>query len=228
MGLRETMVPRRAHPARSTALVIVLAAVGLALATRLMSLSNNATLSAQNGAPDAVALAQLASATPPPQAGTPGATATLPSTLTPVAGAFEVGLDLTIEYLRGLDIQGSEITIEQQLANGANYAQYIASYVSEGIPHLRPADRAVRRDAARRVQGHRLQSRYIPPASYRTTERYLATWTPLARAGFVVFKIDLRGHAAPKASRAAVTIPRLHHRRDRGAEKPANARFRGP
>ncbi len=126
------MVPRRAHPARSTALVIVLAAVGLALATRLMSLSNNATLSAQNGAPDAVALAQLASATPPPQAGTPGATATLPSTLTPVAGAFEVGLDLTIEYLRGLDIQGSEITIEQQLANGANYAQYIASYVSEG------------------------------------------------------------------------------------------------
>lgn len=196
MGLRETMVPRRAHPARSTALVIVLAAVGLALATRLMSLSNNATLSAQNGAPDAVALAQLASATPPPQAGTPGATATLPSTLTPVAGAFEVGLDLTIEYLRGLDIQGSEITFEQQLANGANYAQYIASYVSEGnriyglltVPfgEMPPGGyKAI-------VFNHG----YIPPASYRTTERYVAYVDTLARAGFVVFKIDLRGHGS--------------------------------
>lgn len=196
MGLREAMVPHRAHPARSTALVIVLAAAGLALATRLMSLGDGATLSAQNGAPNANALAQLASATPPAPAGAPGATVTLPFTPTPLAGTFEVGNDLTIAYLRGLDIQGSEITYEQQLANGANYAQYIASYVSEGnriyglltVPfsEMPPG-------------GHKaivFNHGYIPPASYRTTERYVAYVDTLARAGFVVFKIDLRGHGS--------------------------------
>src|SRR5690606_37963951 len=35
---------------------------------------------------------------------------------------------------------------------------------------------------------------YIPPSSYRTTERYIAYVDTLARSGFVVFKIDLRGH----------------------------------
>ncbi len=34
---------------------------------------------------------------------------------------------------------------------------------------------------------------YIPPAQYRTTERYVAYVDALARAGFVVFKIDMRG-----------------------------------
>jgi alpha-beta hydrolase superfamily lysophospholipase len=34
---------------------------------------------------------------------------------------------------------------------------------------------------------------YIPPDQYRTTERYVAYVDALARAGFVVFKIDLRG-----------------------------------
>lgn len=196
MGLRETMAPRSAHPARSTALVIVLAVLGLALASRLMSLSNRAPLSAPNGIPASGALAQLASVTPPAQAATPDVTATLPSTPTPIAGVFEVGNDLTIAYLRGLDIQGSEITYEQQLANGANYAQYIASYLSEGnriyglltVPfgEIPPGGfKAI-------VFNHG----YIPPASYRTTERYVAYVDTLARAGFVVFKIDLRGHGS--------------------------------
>ncbi|MGB1289125.1 MAG: hypothetical protein ACPG7F_21505, partial [Aggregatilineales bacterium] len=47
-------------------------------------------------------------------------------------GGFEVGNDLTFESLLALEIEGSEITFEQQLANGNNYSQYIASYVSEG------------------------------------------------------------------------------------------------
>jgi dipeptidyl aminopeptidase/acylaminoacyl peptidase len=35
---------------------------------------------------------------------------------------------------------------------------------------------------------------YIPPEVYRTTERYIAYVDYLARNGFVVFKIDYRGH----------------------------------
>ena len=35
---------------------------------------------------------------------------------------------------------------------------------------------------------------YIPPTVYRTTERYVAYVDYLARSGFVVFKIDYRGH----------------------------------
>ena len=35
---------------------------------------------------------------------------------------------------------------------------------------------------------------YIPPSTYITTEKYIAYVDYLARNGFVVFKIDLRGH----------------------------------
>jgi dipeptidyl aminopeptidase/acylaminoacyl peptidase len=35
---------------------------------------------------------------------------------------------------------------------------------------------------------------YIPPNKYRTTERYIDYINSFANAGFVVFKIDLRGH----------------------------------
>ena len=35
---------------------------------------------------------------------------------------------------------------------------------------------------------------YIPPKIYQTTEKYTAYVDYLARSGFVVFKIDLRGH----------------------------------
>lgn len=37
---------------------------------------------------------------------------------------------------------------------------------------------------------------YIPPSLYKTEERYVAHIHALAQSGFVVFKIDLRGHGA--------------------------------
>ena len=94
---------------------------------------------------------------------------------------------------RAKEIVGSDIIIEEVLANGANYAQYIASYLSEGnkiyglltVPLGDvPADGF---PAIVFVHG------YIPPEVYRTTERYVAYVDALARSGFVVFKIDLRG-----------------------------------
>jgi cephalosporin-C deacetylase-like acetyl esterase len=89
---------------------------------------------------------------------------------------------------------GSLITIEETLKPGANYNRYIAWYTSDGlkiyglltIPHGEmPASGwpAI-------VVNHG----YIPPEVYRTTERYVAYVDLLARNGYIVYKIDYRGH----------------------------------
>lgn len=107
---------------------------------------------------------------------------------------FDVGNELTVAALREMDIQGSDILLEQRLNDGVGYQQYIASYISEGnkiyglltIPYgdVPPGGfKAI-------VFNHG----YIPPDSYRTTERYVAYVGTLATHGFVVFKIDMRGH----------------------------------
>lgn len=111
----------------------------------------------------------------------------------PTEPAFAVGNELTIDALLQRQIEGSPIAIEQQLDSGANYARYIASYSAEGnkIYGLLTVPFG---DAPE--GGHKaivFIHGYIPPNVYRTTERYVAYVDALARAGFVVFKIDLRG-----------------------------------
>lgn len=111
-----------------------------------------------------------------------------------LTGTFDVGVDLTIAALRGREITGSDIVLEERLADGPSYAQYIASYISEGnkiyglltVPFgdVPPGGfKAI-------VFNHG----YIPPDAYRTTERYVPYVGTLASHGFVVFKIDMRGH----------------------------------
>ena len=116
--------------------------------------------------------------------------------LTPQAtdAPFTIGNDLTIAALRELNIEGSDIIIEEALTNEANYARYIASYTSEGnkiyglltIPFGDVPKGGFK--AIVFIHG------YIPPNVYQTTERYVAYVDALAQSGFVVFKIDLRGH----------------------------------
>jgi fermentation-respiration switch protein FrsA (DUF1100 family) len=129
---------------------------------------------------------------------TPTRTTSPASTVTPAPTetqvAYQVGRDITIKYLRDLEITGSEITLEQELPPASNYRQYLASYISEGnkiyglltIPSQDPPEGGFKAI----VFNHG----YIPPTAYRTTERYTAYVDYLARNGFVVFKIDLRGH----------------------------------
>ena len=123
------------------------------------------------------------------------------TTVVPAAGGesqiepppFAVGNELTVSALRAREIDGSEIVIEQSLADGANYTQHLASYLSEGnkiyglltVPFGDIPEGGY--PAIVFIHG------YIPPTVYRTTERYVAYVDALARAGFVVFKIDLRG-----------------------------------
>src|SRR6185436_6818008 len=74
------------------------------------------------------------------------------------------------------------------------YARYIASYTSQGnkIYGLLtiPFGSAPEGGFKAIVFNHG----YIPPDSYVTTERYVAYVDALAQSGFVVFKIDMRGH----------------------------------
>ena len=128
----------------------------------------------------------------PPAPASPTSTST--ATQTPTETGYAIGDEITIEYLRKLEISGSEIAFEQELEPGANYRRYLASYKSEGnkifglltIPTVEPPE-----DGFKAIV---FNHGYIPPSLYRTTERYVAYVDYLARSGFVVFKIDYRGH----------------------------------
>ena len=107
---------------------------------------------------------------------------------------FPFGKELTIAYLREMQITGSEITTEEKLSPGYNYQRYLASYVSQGnkiyglltMPYGDPPPEGFKAV----VFNHG----YIPPDAYNTLERYAAYVDYLAQNGFVVFKIDYRGH----------------------------------
>ena len=116
------------------------------------------------------------------------------STIAPTPTEIKIGSEITINYLQELEIAGSEIAFEEKLADRSNYHQHLVSYISEGnkiyglltIPFGEPPEGGFKAI----VFNHG----YIPPTAYRTTERYTAYVDYLARSGFVVFKIDYRGH----------------------------------
>jgi dipeptidyl aminopeptidase/acylaminoacyl peptidase len=101
---------------------------------------------------------------------------------------------LSIEALRQGEYPGSDIVIEQTLSSGSNYRRSIASYKSEGlkifglltVPDGDPPDTG--------YPAVILNHGYISPAAYRTTEKYIAYQDAFARAGYVTFKPDFRGH----------------------------------
>lgn len=101
---------------------------------------------------------------------------------------------INISYLKNQIYSSDSIKIEEELKPGSNYKQYLASYISEGnkiyglltIPESQKPENGYK--AIVFVHG------YIPPKSYKTTEKYLAYVDYLAKNGFAVFKIDLRGH----------------------------------
>lgn len=102
--------------------------------------------------------------------------------------------NINIEYLRNLNIDSEKPIIEEELSDGSNYKRYIASYVSEGnkIYGLLTVPIGKRPDGG--FGAIVFNHGYIPPKQYSTTEKYIAYVDFLARNGFVVFKIDLRGN----------------------------------
>jgi dipeptidyl aminopeptidase/acylaminoacyl peptidase len=101
---------------------------------------------------------------------------------------------LSIEYMRKQEYPGSDITIEQTLPDGLNYSRYIASYKSDGLKIYVlltiPKGEKPTTGWPVIIFNHG----YIPPAQYRTTEKYIAYTDAFSRNGYIVFKSDYRGH----------------------------------
>lgn len=103
--------------------------------------------------------------------------------------------ELTIPYLRAKEYKSS-LGEMQEYSNNGSYTSYLTSYNSDGfkinglltVPNEeKPAGGF---PAIVFIHG------YIPPKQYQTTTQYASYVDTLARNGFVVFKIDLRGHGS--------------------------------
>lgn len=103
-------------------------------------------------------------------------------------------LPIQIEFLRQREYPGSVPVIEETLSSGSNYRRFIASYDSDGLKQYGlltiPNQTAPESGFPVIIFNHG----YIPPEEYRTTERYGAYMDAFARAGYIVFKPDYRGH----------------------------------
>lgn len=117
-------------------------------------------------------------------------------------GGILVDHPLSIAALRNGNYATSEIVVEEKLAPGTNYSRAIVSYESEGntiyalltIPQ-----------GERPVSGWPVvvfNHGYIPPAEYRTTERYVAYVDGFARNGYIVLRSDYRGHGSSEGEAA--------------------------
>jgi len=143
--------------------------------------------------------------TPAPAA--PQSTATaIPSTATPTVipsatpTATPTPYPLSIPSLRQRDYPGSDLTIEQTLPPAVDYSRYVVSYQSDGLKIFAlltvPTGEKPLSGWPVIVFNHG----YIPPAQYRTTERYVAYQDELARAGYITFKSDYRGNGSSEGT----------------------------
>jgi dipeptidyl aminopeptidase/acylaminoacyl peptidase len=142
-----------------------------------------------------------ATATPLPTVAvtpTPAPTNTSTPTDTPTATPTPTPTPhpLTIQVMRQREYPGSDITIEDTLTPGSNYSRYIVSYLSEGLTIYALMTIP---NGAKPATGWPViifNHGFIPPAVYRTTERYVAYVDWLARSGYIVFRSDYRGHGS--------------------------------
>ena len=100
--------------------------------------------------------------------------------------------ELTIPYLRSRSYQSALGPLAKHSEN-ASYTSYVTSYDSDGLRingllTVPKGTESSKNPAIVFVHG------YIPPTQYRTTQSYASYVDYLAKNGFVVFKIDLRGH----------------------------------
>lgn len=105
-------------------------------------------------------------------------------------------LPMTIPGIRQTVIETEALKVIEKLPAGSNYSRSLAEYRVNGlriqalltVPTANPPEGGY--PAIVFLHG------YIPPSQYQTTERYVAYVDALARSGFVVLKIDYRGHGA--------------------------------
>ena len=101
---------------------------------------------------------------------------------------------LQIDEMRKKVYEGSDIKIERELPEKNNYRQFLASYQSDGLKINAlltvPNGEKPENGWPAIIFNHG----YIPPEEYKTTERYVAYVDGFAGNGYIVFKLDYRGH----------------------------------
>lgn len=132
------------------------------------------------------------------QSVTPSPSSTLNPTATPTATITPTKTPtlhpMNILAARQTAFPGSNITIEETLEPGANYSRYIAWYESEGLKIYGLLTVPLGDVPAGGWPAIVFNHGYISPLIYKTTERYLAYVDQLAQHGYIVYKIDYRGH----------------------------------
>jgi uncharacterized protein len=101
---------------------------------------------------------------------------------------------LSIKAMQKRDYPGSDLKIEENLNPGINYKQYIASYSSDGLKIYGLLTVPTGEKPTSGWPVIIFNHGYIPPDTYKTTERYVAYVDAFARNGYIVFKPDYRGH----------------------------------
>lgn len=135
------------------------------------------------------------SPTTTPPAPSPSPTAIPASTPAPAATATPTPLHpLAVEVLRLGSYPGSEIRLDQTLDPGPNYNRYLASYRSDGLTIYSLLTVPTKPPPATGWPAIVFNHGYIPPAQYRTGERYVAYVDAFARNGYIVLMPDYRGH----------------------------------
>lgn len=141
--------------------------------------------------------------TPAPSIGASATSAPTPTvTQTPFVAASETATPTATPTLHPMSIlaarqrayPGSPITIVQTLEPGANYYRYLAYYESDGLKIYGLLTKPFGERPATGWPAIVFNHGYIPPDLYRTTERYVAYVDDLAQHGYIVYKIDYRGH----------------------------------
>lgn len=102
-------------------------------------------------------------------------------------------VEMTIPYLRNRTYT-STMGQRSRISDAGTYMSYITNYESDG---LKVNGLLTIPKGEMPLEGWPaivLVHGYIPPTVYRTTDNYVSYVDFLARRGFVIFKIDLRGH----------------------------------
>lgn len=101
---------------------------------------------------------------------------------------------MAIESLRAGNYPGGDFVLEEELPNGTNYRQSIVSYQSEELKIYGLLTVPLAQKPEEGFPAVVFVHGYIQPDQYSTTGNYPTYQATLARAGFVTFKPDLRGH----------------------------------
>ncbi len=125
-----------------------------------------------------------------------------PSALTPSLTPIGDPSDPVVQTLQGFPIPvmrqraypGSPLTEVSALPATATYSQSVVSYQSDGLTIRALLTEPLGEPPAEGWPAIVFVHGYIPPEQYQTTARYEAYVDTFARNGYVVLKIDLRGH----------------------------------